>query len=384
MGSILDDRRYRILTAVALGHFLTLGIRLIVPALLPKIREDLVLDLTTSGALVTGMWLVYAIGQFPAGAVTDWIGERQILTGGIGLTMVGSIALFLSQGLVGVAGGVVLIGTGAAMLGTTRMTVISDVFEDDTEAQGILAAAGNLGSLLLPLVAGFIAVLGWRYGFIWLVPLFVLALILLVRWLPASTSDPIDGSLTDEVDEIIARTDRQELVLATVVFSLSIFVYNAVTGMYPTYLSTIKGLDGVMVPVVYAMFFLAAIVVEVLVGPLQDRFGSLRVAIGLMTVSACSLFILPAVTGIVPLLVITFLINVMAVIWPMEASRITSCLPDEVEGMAFGAVRTVYMLVGATGSIVVGALADAGLFHIALQIQGAILLIAAAALWWQW
>ena len=384
MDSIFDDRQTKILTAVALGHFLTLGIRLIVPALLPKIREELMLDLTTSGALVTGMWLIYALGQFPAGAVTDWIGERHILTSSMVFTMIGSIALFVSQGLIGVAAGVGLIGVGAAMLGTTRMTVISDVFEDDTEAQGILAAAGNLGSLLLPLIAGAIAVFGWRYGFIWLVPGFVLVLGLLLRWVPVSTSAPIDGSVKDEINEIMTATDRRELILATVVFSLSIFVYNAVTGMYPTYLSTIKGLDGVTLSVVYAMFFLAAIVVEVFVGPLQDRFGSLRVAIGLMMISACSLVILPVVTGLIPLLIVSFLINVMAVIWPMEASRITSCLPDEVEGMAFGGVRTIYMLVGATGSIVVGALADAGLFHLSLQLQGGILLIAAVVLWWQW
>jgi sugar phosphate permease len=47
---------------------------------------------------------------------------------------------------------------------------------------------------------------------------------------------------------------------------------------------------------------------------------------------------------------------------PVSNAYVIAVLPDEVTGTAWGVIRTSFFLLGATGSTVVGALAEAGLF----------------------
>lgn len=44
-----------------------MGVRMIYPVLLPRIRTAYDLDLTTAGFLLTVLFLAYALGQLPGG-----------------------------------------------------------------------------------------------------------------------------------------------------------------------------------------------------------------------------------------------------------------------------------------------------------------------------
>jgi len=72
--SFLTDGRGDILVAVAAGWFLSIGVRLAYPVLLPYLRESYGLDLTTAGLLLTALWLCYALGQLPGGLLADRFG----------------------------------------------------------------------------------------------------------------------------------------------------------------------------------------------------------------------------------------------------------------------------------------------------------------------
>jgi sugar phosphate permease len=52
-------------------------------------------------------------------------------------------------------------------------------------------------------------------------------------------------------------------------------------------------------------------------------------------------------------------------------------LPEELQGTAWGLLRTCFFLIGATGSTFVGALADAGFFDEAFLALGVITAVAA-------
>jgi hypothetical protein len=62
------------LLAVAAGWFLSLGVRMVYPALLPYLRTAYGLDLGTTGLLLTVLWSAHALGQLLGSLPTDEFG----------------------------------------------------------------------------------------------------------------------------------------------------------------------------------------------------------------------------------------------------------------------------------------------------------------------
>lgn len=87
------DGRGRVLLVVSLGWLLTIGIRIVYPALLPAIRSEFGFGYATAGALVSLVWAAYAVFQFPGGLLADVTSHRTALvagtavTGGLGLVV---------------------------------------------------------------------------------------------------------------------------------------------------------------------------------------------------------------------------------------------------------------------------------------------------------
>ena len=67
------------LAAVAVGWFLALGARFVVPSVLPTARADLGFDNATAGLLLTGLWGSYPVMPFPSGLLHDRVAKRHIL-----------------------------------------------------------------------------------------------------------------------------------------------------------------------------------------------------------------------------------------------------------------------------------------------------------------
>ena len=76
--------RGRLVGVVAAGWFAVLGMRFVLPALLPAVRGAFGVDNAAAGAVVSVVWLTYALVQLPAGALTDRTGDvggRAVLLG---------------------------------------------------------------------------------------------------------------------------------------------------------------------------------------------------------------------------------------------------------------------------------------------------------------
>ena len=93
---VLTDEHGRILAILAVGWFFTLGIQFTISALLPQIMADLGIDNSAAGAALSFMWLVHELIQFPAGVLSDWVGERRLLFVSLLLTVV-SVVLFAAR-----------------------------------------------------------------------------------------------------------------------------------------------------------------------------------------------------------------------------------------------------------------------------------------------
>ncbi|KPN31003.1 regulatory protein UhpC [Halolamina pelagica] len=247
-----DGRGWSVV-AVALGWAMIVGTMLSVPAALPYIRAEFTLSNTGAGVAVTAMWLVYGACQFPAGLLTDRIGERRMLLGSMALG--GAVAaafavsptfpvFVLSAGLFGIVGG---------LFATPRVTLLSRAFPDNSgTAIGVVMAAGNVGSSLLPAGVGLLAAaIGWRFGFGLEIPLFLVAFVAL--WIALDGTPRSEGPAAEEstgaepsVRELLPRVlgavrDR-EIVLVTAAITLTFFTFQGLTAFLTTYLVDVKAL----------------------------------------------------------------------------------------------------------------------------------------------
>jgi len=383
----LTDDRGGILIAVAAGWFLSIGVRLAYPVLLPYLRESYGLDLTTAGFLLTALWLCYALGQLPGGLLADRFGEGNIL---VASTVISAVTL----GLVAVAGSAPVVylataafGFGTALYGVARFTTLSNIYPDnDGTAIGITMAAGQVGNTVLPLAAGGIAsAFAWQYGFGLVVPAFVAVAIGLRLVVPARTS-----SATSAVDSVSLETARyvgsqlrrREIVTVTAIQILTYCAWQAFTGFYPTYLIEIKGFSEGVATGLFSAFFATGIVVQPLTGRLYDRFGIRTALPPVLGVIVAALVALPFLEGFWPIAVGTVFLSSILGYGTITLPYMTTAFPSDMQGTGLGFLRTVYMTIGAASPVLFGALADRGFFDEAYLVLAGLVAIAIVLTRW--
>ncbi|MFC6836150.1 MFS transporter [Halomarina ordinaria] len=367
-----------VLLVVSLGWFLSLGVRIVYPALLPQVTAEFGVDNATTGLFVGVLWTTYALLQFPGGALADVVGERLVLAGSIVLTTgaVGALVLATTLELFVVA--TVLLGLGTGLYGTTRLTVISAVYDRmATTAISVSQASGNVGNVVLSAGAGVVsAYLGWRWGFGYLLPLLVVCAVGLWLFVPRRASAATGDEPFSRTMRKVAATVRRPRVLAvTALLSLNMFLYQSVTGFLPTYLVAEKGLAPGVAATVYSVFFATAIGVQFLSGLVADRRGN-PVAIFVFVGLSVPAFVLLTVVDVLPALVATVLLlsSLLGGMPAVNAAGVGS-LPEEIQGSGFGLLRTCYIAFGAVGPPTVGVLADVGRFDLAFLFLGGVALV---------
>lgn len=378
VGDLREDGSGWVLLAVSFGWFLTLGVRIVYPTLLPQVTAEFEVGNATAGLFVGTLWTTYALLQFPGGALADAVGERFVLAGSVLLSTVGVGAIVLSTSVPTFVAATVVLGLSTGLYGTTRITVISATYDRmEATAIGVSQAAGNVGNVVLAAGAGVVAVaLGWRWGFGYLVPLLLLSAVGLWVAVPRHASPPTDDESFRATMRKVAATVRRPRVLAvTALLSLNMFLYQSVTGFLPTYLVSQKGLPPDTAATLYSLFFAAAIGLQFLSGAVADRRGN-RVAIATFVGLSVPAFVLLTVAeGVVALAgSVLLLSSLLGGMPPINAAGV-GALPDEIQGSGFGLLRTFYIAVGAVGPPTVGFLADAGRFDGAFLMLGGVALL---------
>jgi hypothetical protein len=105
------------LVAIALGWLLILGTRITVPVLLPGIKASFEINNATAGFVVTVIWGVYGLSQFPAGLLTDRIGDRRMLIVSLAVMTLSVVALGFSPVFVVFILAAALVGVGNGLFG---------------------------------------------------------------------------------------------------------------------------------------------------------------------------------------------------------------------------------------------------------------------------
>jgi len=367
--------------ALAVGWFFTLGLRFVVPALLPAIKADFTVSNASVGAAITVMWITYGVMQFPAGALVDRVGERRLLV---------ASTLLAGLGLVGVVASpsfpLFLLATGAFGLGTglygpARGTVLTRAFPArDGPAFGAVLATGSLGAALLPAGATLLAVVaGWRVAIGVTVPAFLATAVVLWRAIPpraSGTTARTDGGVPAPVRAVWRAIRTRSVALAVLGATLMLFTFQGLTAFLTTFLVEARGLSEGTAGALFGLLFLVGAASQSAGGGLAERHGYGRVLAAVTLASVPPLVALPFLENALALGLAVVLVGVRLAVAPLSNAYIIALLPAEIRGTAWGLVRTGFFSIGAFGSVLVGAMADAGLFAEAILVLGGLTAVA--------
>lgn len=366
LSTLWGDGKGMILLTISCGWLLSLGVRIVYPALLPDIMAEFRINYTDAGFLLSTIWVTYASVQFPGGFLADRCGERAIVLMSLSAAL-GAILLIILAPLFPVfVLATVLLGFGTGLYGTSRVTILSDIYpENRTTAVSFSQASGNLGNAILPVIAGFLAVsFGWRMGFGYLTLLFALAILGVVIYLPKRTSASPENELgVAYVKDLMTAVLNRTVLSATLMLFFTMVFYQGVTGFLPSYLIEVKGLSQTTVSFVFGSFFVTAIGFQFLSGLVSDRFSERRAIILSILVGLPATLSVPFIWAEWLLIPTTILCAATLGAIPPSHTYTVELLPETLQGSGYGLVRTMYIGFGSIALPVVGLVADIGYFN---------------------
>ena len=381
--------RGRILMLLCILYAVSYLDRTAISTAAPSIRADLHLSDTQFGLALAAYSLPYALLQVFGGWIGDRFGPRKVLS-------ILAVAWGLSTLWTGLATGLLALGAARLMLGLsegaafpTATRAMSTWLPSDRRGygQGVVHSAARLGAAIAPLImAGLIATLGWRVGF---VALGVLSVIWSIAWARRFRDRPQDdkrvsatelGELgTQHADEAPGTTSAVErrkvpwrrLVRRIAPVTLVDFCYGWMLWVYLTWLPSFFQDEYGLALAGFALFtslvLSAGVLSDTLGGMLSDRLlartRSLRTArrtnlvIGLagsMLALIPSLLVHNLVLVTISLTLSFFFLELTnSVLWaiPMDIA------PDHA-GVASGLMNTGFGVAGIVSPIVFGFLID--------------------------
>ena len=369
-----DLRRYEPLALVGGIWLIAKLLRYAFPVLFPTFKSGLDVPNAWLGGAYTGMMLLYAIVQFPSGALADSLDDVQVVAIGAVIAGVGGLVFLLPTTFPLLVVGMLLVGLGTGVHKTVSVGLLARLYPGRTgRALGAFDTLGTVGGVVAPVaVVAALSSTGWP-------PLFVgigLAAIAFAAALSVRVphQEPsVDGYAAAigglEIESYLDPFRERRFQLFIGITLCFAFAYNGVVAFLPLYLVE-AGTTETSASALYSVLF-AVSVVQVATGDLSDRFGRLTLSIGVLAIAAAALFGLVAVAGNG-----VFVLGGAVVLFgvgshgfrPLRGAYLTTEFPDEVAGGGLGLARTMLMGVGALSPSIVGVIADAAGFRIAFAL----------------
>ncbi|KYH27911.1 regulatory protein UhpC [Halalkalicoccus paucihalophilus] len=375
--------RVTVITLCTLAFFATMVARLVISPVVPEIEAAFGVSSAITGIALTGMWMAYSLSQFPSGLLADRYGERLVILVAVGLTAVASGALALSPSIWLFVVLTIVLGAVAGLHYSVATTLLTKEFDDIGTAIGIHNSGAPLAGLLAPLAAAAVAGwVGWRYsialGAVTAAPIFLLFAWKVRGTEPARPNQPMRERIAlGPVLELLTRPQIAFTALLAICFE---FVWQATASFLPAFLVAHHGYSIGLASAMFSAYFVVHGLTQPAVGSLSDRFGRDRVAAGCALLGIAGYGLLVGGSGL-PTLGVAILLVGIAMSWGAAVlPRFMDHLSAEERGAGFGLVRTSYMLVSATGSAVVGTVADLASWGVAFSVFLALLSVVVCAL----
>lgn len=352
---------YGILAACTMAFFATMVARLVISPVVPAISEEFAVSNTLIGVALSGMWLAYALSQFPSGLLGDRFGERLVILVAVVGTAVASLLLAISPVFPVFVVFTVVLGAAAGLHFSVATTLLARTFDNTGTAFGIHSAGAPLAGLLAPVAAAYVGTFfGWRYAVALGVVAAAPVALLVVRGIeptePLRPDEPIRERLRGPaMFELLSRPP----IAGTLVISvLAAFVWQGTASFLPAFLIAERGYSEPMAGAIFSAYFVVQGIGQPGMGWVSDRVGrEPAMAVCMLTgVGGYSLYVLGP--GLGSVLLATVLVGI-AMSWGAALlPKFLDHMSSEEQGMGFGLARSTYMVFGASGSVGVGVLAD--------------------------
>ncbi len=377
------EYRNTVLALCTAAFFSTMLARIAISPVVPAIEAAFDTSSGVIGLALSGMWAAYALTQFPSGVLADRYGERRIILAGVGLTALSSVLLSLSPSMATFGLFAVVLGAGAGLHYVVGTTLLTRLFSNTGRAIGIHVTGSPLAGLAAPVLAAAIATrYGWRaaiaIGAAAAVPVWVA---FALRIQPTPPEHPERGMREQfDPETVFELLARPRIAYTTVLAVIAAFTFQATASFLPALLASHHGYSTGIAGALFSLYFVVQGVCVPTIGSVSDRIGRDRILIAVLGIGIVAYGLL-AIGGSLLVSVSGVLLAGVAMSWsaPLQDRYIVR-LPAEERNTGFGLVRTVYMLLGALGSVVTGVLADVAGWSVAFGSLAALLAIAAGSL----
>jgi len=350
-----------VLGACTLAFFATMAARLAISPVVPAIGDEFVVSNGAIGLALTGLWMAYAAAQFPSGLLADRYGERSIILVAVVGTAVTSGLLAVSPSYPVFLVGAVALGGVAGLHYSVATSLLTRILPHTGSAIGLHTAGAPVAGVLIPLAAGSVGVwLGWRWavalGVAVAVPSAALFAVVVRPTAPVRPEVSVWSRL--RVRPLLELLVRPPIALTAALSVVGAFVWQATASFLPAFLIEHHGVSEPVAGALFSAYFAVQGLTQPMVGALSDRIGrypAAAVAVGAGVVGYGLLVVGPGLWVISGAIVCAGL----AMGWGAALlPKFMDHLGDDERSAGFGLIRTAYMVLGASGSVVTGAVAD--------------------------
>lgn len=395
-------QRYAPLGVLSGIWFLAQFVRMLLPPLFSEFQSLYGVGTTETGLLFSVLMAVYALMQFPAGALSDRAWRALVITSGTVVTAVGALGMILAPSFAVLFILAAFLGLGTGTHKTVAITILSIVYPDrQARAIGTMDTIGQFGGGFAPVVLVVLSTLAlsWHVAFILVAIVGGLFAFLNRRYVATalrsvdSDDDDENASAIDEhgvgVTAYLHTFRRSRFTAFVAVCVLYSFVWTGITAFLPLYLIKVKGLAPNLANLIYGILFAMAFV-QVMTGDIADRYGEMVVLVGTYLGSLVGMGFFLNVRGVSATITVVVVLGLfLHGVRPARASYLVKIIPNEIAGGTLGLVRTLMSGTGAVASAVIGIAADA--FGLRVAFVGVasvfglatLLLLVVATLEWQ-
>jgi len=353
--------RHRALSLCVGSYFAVRLAQLLVSPVVPSLRETFSISSGTVGAVLTGMWLVYAVTQLPSGAAGDRYGPRRVVLAALGCTAVGAVAVAAAPSLVAFGAFALLLGAGAGLYYTPATALLAERFDATGGAIGVHRVGGQVAGLVAPVLATLLgARFGWRVvvGFGAVVTTALVGVVLVGGPQRHRATPTTDGGASISPRTLGGVLVRPPVAVAVGLAVVGEFTALATVSLLPTFLVDHHGLSMARAGLLFSAYFVVVAACQPVSGWVADALDREAVVAALFATGAVGYAALAVDTRLVVAVPAVALVGAAMAWGPPVQSRAVDALADTERGVGFGLVRTGYILVGALGPLVVGTVAD--------------------------
>jgi DHA1 family multidrug resistance protein-like MFS transporter len=365
--------------------FLLIAATNILTPLLPEIRTDFGVSITTAGIIVGSYGLARLAVDLPAGFLANRVGPRRLSLIAIAILLVASVLGALAGSVEQLI--VARIGSGVAVgiLATVILSALSSTATPSNRGKvmSLFHVANNTGIALYPMIGGLLgSALGWRATF---VVTFVLALLAAALLLPLLLRIDLSGSGSGKGggDAALVLHGRQRgLAIAVTNYGVvanMIHRHGFRNTILPLYAATALGLGGVSIATAIALMSITGLLVATPGGMLSDRLGRRRViTAGLAAVAVGDLVFL--LTGdLLSFLLAAALIGFGDFFTSSQTALLSEVVPAEDRTKALSGYRFSADLGALIGPVMLAAVMDGWGAQAAIVVASVILFSASLA-----